>query len=100
MIENRKQILDVFQEKIDEAYTEYCQRHDKYPSTKGLITFLIDKNIIPSVVIKRYAVSREFDEMLPQNDGHKTKTVNRLADRFNIPERTIWSIIKKKDNSK
>jgi len=97
MLENRKLILDKFQEHIDTDYHNFCERHQINPSTNALLTFLIDQNLIPAVSIKRYTVNQEFENLTEQFNSKKTKTVNALSDKFNIPERTIWGILKKKE---
>ncbi|HFA50772.1 MAG TPA: hypothetical protein ENJ95_17325 [Bacteroidetes bacterium] len=94
MTENRKHILDRFQEHLNLSYGTYCERHGIPESLPGLITFLIDQGLIPPVAVKRYAVLKEFEELYPAQGNHKTRTVNTLADKFNIPERTIWGILK------
>lgn len=99
MTENRKLILDKFQEHLDMEYHLYCQRHHIEPSTQALITFLIDHNLIPPVSVKRYTVIQEFEELIKKMEHQKTKTVNVLSDKFNIPERTIWGILKKRSGS-
>jgi DNA polymerase III alpha subunit len=97
MTESRKRILDAFQNHLYDSYEHFCTRHQVDPSTKGLITYLIDKDLIPSVAIKRFTITQEFDKIYPQQKKHKTKTINALSDKFNIPERTIWGILKKGD---
>lgn len=91
---NRKHLLDRFQEHLGERYQMWCERHDVQKSDNLLITFLIDQDLIPTTLIKRYAVLREFDKLSQEPDAHKTHTVNTLAHRFNISERTVWSILK------
>lgn len=97
MPENQKLILDKFQEHIDADYHQYCNRHNIKQSTQSLLTFLIDENLIPSVNIKRYTVAHEFEQLFQEKETPKSRTVVALSDKFNIPERTIWSILKKKE---
>ena len=95
MPENRKLILDKFQEHISTTFNVFCKRHQIEPTTQSLITFLIDENLIPPVHIKRYTVVQEFEQLFEQRVTAKTKTIVALSDKFNIPERTIWGILKK-----
>lgn len=94
MAENRKQVLDKFQEHVELSYENYCDRHGIQKSFSGFISFLIDHELIGPVTIKRYTVIKEFKETYPLHNYHKTKTVLMLSDKFNIPERTIWGILK------
>lgn len=96
MSENRKLLLDKFHEHLDSDYQDFCKKHQILPSTHSFTTFLIDHNLIPKTVIKRYTVKQEFQDLIQILDSKKTKTVNALSDKFNIPERTVWSIIKQK----
>lgn len=96
MSENRKRILDTFQQHLYQNYEKFCKRQDLQPTAQGLIIFLIDHDLIPPVTIKRYTVLQEFEEVFPKQEHHKTQTVHILSDRFNIPERTVWGILKKK----
>lgn len=91
---NRKHVLDRFQEHLDLSYENYCDRHGIEKSFSGFISFLIDHELIGSVTIKRYTVLKEFKEAYPLHNFHKTRTVTTLSDKFNIPERTIWGILK------
>ncbi|MBI1227821.1 MAG: hypothetical protein GC192_21480 [Bacteroidetes bacterium] len=91
---NRKHLLDRFQEHLGERYITWCERHGFQKSDDRLVTFLIDQDLIPATLIQRYAVLREFDKLSKEPSFHKTHTVNTLAHRFNISERTVWSILK------
>lgn len=92
---NRKYILDRFQQHLLKKYQSYCTRHNISDPVEGLITFLIDQELIPEKNIKDYTVRQEFDDIYPNEEYHKTRTVNALADRFNLSERSIWSILKR-----
>ncbi len=91
---NRKHLLDRFQEHLNESYETWCERHSVPKSDTRLVTFLIDQDLIPAAHIQRYAVIREFGKLCEEPSFHKTQTVNILAHRFNISERTVWSILK------
>jgi hypothetical protein len=93
MAENRKLILDKFQEHVNLSYEDFCEKHDIIPSNESLITFLIDQNLIPAVSIKRFTVKQEFQQSSEMSIP-KTKKIVALSDKFNIPERTIWGILK------
>ncbi len=94
---NRKQILDLFENQLFKSYEEYCKKHEMKPDHKGLITYIIDQELINPSVIQKYTVLKEFRARCPSDRGHKTQTVEALADRFNLSSRTIWSILKTQD---
>ncbi len=91
---NRKHLLDRFQRHLEERYQAWCDRHGVQKSDDHLVTFLIDQDLIPSMQIQRYAILNEFDKLSQSPEFHKTLTVNTLAHRFNISERTVWNILK------
>lgn len=94
MDDARKQIFDSFQEHLYQEYVRYCRHQLRTPSLNGLITYLIDRDLLSKKIIKKYTIQKEFQHLYPQYKHHKTKTVLALADRFNISERSVWSSIK------
>ncbi|MCB0631632.1 MAG: hypothetical protein R2824_02500 [Saprospiraceae bacterium] len=94
MRETRKYLLDRFQQHLHEDYQDYCCTQGLNPSIQGLITFLIDKDVVSPKQIKDFTVLREFQELYPTQKYRKTQTVNMIADRFNISERSVWGIIR------
>lgn len=90
----RKYILDRFQAHLLKKYQSYCDRHNISDEIEHLITFIIDQELISEKNIKHFTVLQEFDDIYPHEDYHKTRTVNALADRFNLSERTVWGILK------
>jgi hypothetical protein len=99
MAENTKLLLDKFEEHINTTFEDFCQRHQMESTPESLLTYLIDQNIIAPITIKHYTVQHEFENLFQQLELQKTKTVCALSDKFNIPERTIWGILKKSDGS-
>lgn len=91
---NRKQILDLFEDQLFISYEDYCKKHELPPDYKGLITYIIDQELIHPSVIQKYTVLKEFNARCLGDRGQKTQTVEALADRFNLSSRTIWSILK------
>lgn len=94
MEEHRKHILDRFQEHLHESFETYCARHGMPKTGIQLITYLIDQDLISTTHIQRYTVLKEFEQLYPEQDRHKTQVVNTLAHRFSISERTVWSILR------
>lgn len=98
MEDSRKKIYDVFQERLCQNYINYCEFHNAEENLDGLITYLIDQELISNVAIKRYTIKKEFEELYPLNKHHKTQTVHTLASKFNISTRSVWSILKREKN--
>ncbi len=96
MTENRKGIMDAFQKLVCEDYHNYCLRHQLTPTTDGVITYMIDQELIPAMKVRQFTVTKEFEEIFKEHNQHKTKTVYAISDKFNISERTIWNILKNK----
>jgi hypothetical protein len=91
---NRKQILDLFETQLYSSYEVYCQKHGLQPDYKGLITYIIDQELINPSTIQKYTILKTFHDQCLDIRGQKTQTVETLADRFNLSSRTIWSILK------
>ncbi|MEO1260629.1 MAG: hypothetical protein AAFZ15_17665 [Bacteroidota bacterium] len=96
MLKNHKYLLEKFEEHLFDKYTDYCEAHGKPPTEKGLLTFLIDHDLIPPVEIRKFAVKAEFGKFASNDSFTKTQTVNVIADLFNIPQRTVWNILRQK----
>jgi hypothetical protein len=94
MENNRKHLIDRFQVHLGERYGAWCERHGLQKSDEHLVTFIIDQDLIPFAQLQRFAVSNEFENLNQAAGYHKTQSVTTLAHRFNISERTVWSILK------
>lgn len=90
----RKQILDLFQDRLCKGYEKYCQIHELDSNLGGLITYLIDQDLIPASTIQKYTLFKEFEAEQEKKPIQKTQTVENLAHRFNLSERTVWNILK------
>ncbi|PHN02323.1 HTH domain-containing protein [Flavilitoribacter nigricans] len=100
MSDYRKTLMDCFEAHLQQEYLAYCQRHQVQTSISGMITFIVDRELIPDSHIRRFAILKEFRPIFEKNDRHKTITVEALADRFNLSERTVWSILRKAELEK
>lgn len=91
---NRKQILDLFESQLLGGYEAHCEQHQIQLDYKGLITYIIDQDLINPQLIQKYTVMKAFRARIVAQRGAKTQIVEELADRFNLSTRTIWSILK------
>ena len=84
----------MFQDQLFNSYQDYCTKQGLAPNFSGLITYIIDQDLINPGIIQRYAVLKEFQARFEGDRGQKTQMVELLADRFNLSTRTVWSIVK------
>ena len=89
----RKTVIDKFQQYLVQDYVAYCVEHGLEENAKCFLTFLMDRDFIPTSQINRYAVSCEYRE-LSLKDKKKTKKIKAIANFFNLSERHVWSLIK------
>lgn len=92
---NRKQVLDIFSQKLSRKFEVYCKDHNQNTSLENFITYLIDQEIITHNVVKQYAIVEVFNELYPSAEKLKTEVVNTVADRFNLTPRSIWNTLRK-----
>lgn len=95
MQETRKHLLDRFQEHVYKNFEAYCERHQFENTKAGLITYLIDHELIPVAHLQRYTILREFEQLHLEASFQKTQVVGLLSHRFHLSERTVWSILKR-----
>lgn len=96
--EFRKHLLDKFQVHLLADFNGYCQRHGLEPTNAALVTFMIDRELVPKPELQRFTVQQEVADILgksEENDLNKTQAVGIVAHRFNISERTVWNMLKK-----
>ena len=95
--ELRKHLLDKFQAHLSVEFESYCTLHGQEQTSHGLITFLIDRDLLQKVAIQQYAVLKEIEQLTEQGAGNKTQVVGIVSHRFNISERTVWNILKRQE---
>ena len=88
-----KLLLDTFSEKLNNNFLNYCEKHDQNKDIERFITYVLDQNLIPHSTIRKYTILETYEEILNQHES-KTKTVNLLADRFNLSTRSIWNLLR------
>ena len=90
----RKQILDLFQVRLCQGYEEYCKAHNLESNFGGLITYIIDHEMIQLSFIQKFTILKEFEQIQSERQTMKSQIVENLADRFNLSERTVWNILR------
>lgn len=95
MTNNRKYLLEKFEEHLIVKYKKYCKNRNCTPSEKVFLTYLIDHDLIPPIVVKRFAVKEEYGQIADDRHFSKRQTMQAISDLFNIPESTVRGILKK-----
>lgn len=96
---NRK-LLNSFEELLFSNFEVYCQKHQIDKNHQTFLTYLIDKELLNAATIKRYTIYQEFRIRYPINNHHKSKTIEMLADLFDLSTRHVWSLVKYGDQLK
>lgn len=89
-----KRLLLNFEEHLKRDFEGYCERHYIENETNNFIIFLLDKGLVNAAMIKRYTILNEYNNRLTDHNFHKSKTVEALADLYNLSARHVWSILK------
>ena len=100
MKEYRKKIYDVFCERLQENYHEYCINNELPQSLDGLITYLIDHDIIKAVTVRHYSIGKEYLSLSERVSDNKTTKIRRLSEEYNLSERTVWAAVKMLEREK
>jgi hypothetical protein len=96
----KKHLLDKYQYYLWSDYLAFCQRQNIEADLQDFITYIIDKGHVSETHIRRYTILKEFAPLYREQAQHKTNTVETLADRFSVSQKTIWNILKYRDLQK
>jgi len=91
-----KNLLNQFEIYLDANFKDYCKKHNKdVQETNQLIRYLIEHKVIKDTTIRRYAILKEYDQLILDNVRlKKVELVRRLSKHFNLSERTIYTVLK------
>ena len=89
-----KRLLLNFEEHLKQDFEGYCQRHAIENDTNNFIIFLLDKGLVNAATVKRYTIVNDYNNCFTDQGFHKSRTVEELADLYNLSERHVWSILK------
>lgn len=98
--QNRKQVLDIFTQKLQNKFEIYCKEHRQDVKLDNFITYMIDQELISPSIISQYAIAEVFNEIYKDSEEQKTEVVNMVAHRFNLTPRSIWNILRKHQTAK
>lgn len=74
--------------------------NEKYKATlidekvEFFLEYLLEHQLIDDLTIRRYTIIKEFEKEYPKHNGHKTQTVYTIANKFNLSDRTVWTVLK------
>ncbi len=89
--------LEKFSNKIHQTFSAFCIKENLEFNTKTLLLYLIDKGLLNKIDIRNFLILEEFEELYSSNNFHKTQTIKLLADRFDISDRAIWTMLNRKN---
>ncbi len=89
----KKSVGDCFREHVNRDFKAYCQRHEMAQTDIGLITFLIDQDLIPSKELHRYTIMSEYEQLAVKEKFKKSGAALLLAQRFNISEQRVSQVL-------
>lgn len=58
------------------------------------IDYLLDHHLIEETNIRRYTILKEFEIEYPKHQFHKTQTVLTIANKYELSEWTVWTVLK------
>jgi hypothetical protein len=80
---------------IESQYINFCKSREIKPTTKGFAEYLINRNLIPDLTIKRFLVVDKYPHALGESLGIKRVAMWNLEDILNVSYSTIRVIIKR-----
>lgn len=84
-----------FREIVSTEFLNWCKSKDIEPNHDALLSYLLDRNIITELTIKRFVVVSKYPFVLAENLDIKRAAMWQLEDMYNISESTIKVILKR-----
>lgn len=95
MKEFHQMLVEQFSSRLEHSYLEYCESTTINKDFKTFLLYLIDNNLLNTSDIRKYTITKEFEELLTTQKINKTGAIRILAKKFNISDRSIWTMIRK-----
>ncbi|MEO1261055.1 MAG: hypothetical protein AAFZ15_19800 [Bacteroidota bacterium] len=92
---NQMFLFRQFEKKIQQSWDQYCKAHSVENRTEEFIAWLIDQQLISDTSIRRYTIISDYNNLYPDGKTKKTEVVRSLSLKYNLSERSIWTIIRK-----
>jgi hypothetical protein len=80
---------------VSTEFTTWCKSKEIEPNNDALLSYLLERNIITELTIKRFVVVKKYPFVLSENSEIKTAAVWQLEEMYNISESTIRVILKR-----
>ena len=91
----RKNKVKIVSEFIETLNLELSLRFGDEPTTKDIVSHLIERGMIDPKRLRNYMVIKDFDKLLVTNDGNRTHSFMDLSIKYDITERTAQNIVYK-----
>ena len=92
---NQMLLLRQFQKRIQQSWERYCELHSVENRQQEFMDWLIDQQLISDTSIRRFTIVNDFNALYPDGKKRKTEVIKSLSVKYNLSERTIWTIIRK-----
>lgn len=77
-----------FKQIINKQYLQHCESQGKEPNQEDLLEYLMNRNFIRDLDIKRFLIVTAYPLAL-DNLGLKTNAIWELEDKYEVSESTI-----------
>jgi len=84
-----------FRQIVSTEFLNWCKSKDVAPNHEALLSYLLERNIITELTIKRFVVVSKYPHCLAENLDIKRAAMWQLEDMYSIPESTIRVILKR-----
>jgi hypothetical protein len=80
---------------IESQYTNFCKSREIKPTTKGFAEYLINRNLIPDLTIKRFLVVDKYPHALGEHLFNKQSAMWSLEDTIGVSVTSIKTYLKR-----
>jgi len=84
-----------FREIALSEFNDWCKIKKIDPSNENLIGYLMERNIVTTLTVKRFVIIAKYPYSLSENLNIKRTAVWDLEQKYGIPESTIRLIVKR-----
>ncbi len=89
----QKEVLDLFSDRLRQNFKSHCVNCHMPDDLAHFVTYLIDRDLINSSIIRKYAIKEAYYDLHEKEEIGKTQVVQVLSKRFNVSKRTVWSVL-------
>lgn len=74
---------------VNRQFEQHCKSKEIEPSSEYFLEYLLKRNIITDLIIKRFVVVTAYPEALSMNMSVKKLAIWQLEDKFDISDSSI-----------